>query len=96
MSLNKLKHFKKPWVIGLIVGIILAIGNILLAGIPGIILFENTLDPVQSISGCAGEDCWGPSALYGSVIFLIVGFLFGYLVGIFINRSLSKVDKDKF
>lgn len=66
---------------GLTIGIIFAIVNILLAGIPGIKLFVFILTPFVEMTTCIGEGCWLFYSLFGSILFLVSGILIGWIIG---------------
>jgi hypothetical protein len=76
---------KRYWLRGLIVGLILAIINILKLGAPGFIF--SFVVPLKFITGCSGEECWGPMIILGSVGFIVLSTLFGWLYGKIINRN---------
>ena len=72
----------KAWLIGGIIGIILAVVNSFFLG--GAIgeFFSLIFRLIGYPWGvCSGEDCWGLAIIIGDVLLIISGFIIGWIVG---------------
>lgn len=78
---------KKYGIIGILIGILLAVLNLVTLGFSGNFLFQYAIsffvrNPFEMNPNCfSGDDCWGLSIKVGSILFAIVTPLFFMLLG---------------
>lgn len=66
-----------------LIGLLLAVLNILTYGIPFMILispFVSVFDPMAYFTGCFGEHCWGYWMVFGSLLVFITSVLIGLIM----------------
>lgn len=76
------------WIKGLMIGIVLAVANLFVFGVLGIVTFFPQLSSLLRIVGengilvnCSGESCLGALIVEGSIGFIVEGVIIGWIVG---------------
>jgi hypothetical protein len=89
---------KGYWLRGGIAGLVLAILNIFTVGMIGMFvthpihfIYRTITNSylTTDVTGCSGEQCWGNEILFGSVVFIILGVILGWVYGKMKNRNLT-------
>jgi len=72
---------QKYYLGGLMIGIMLAIANTFLLGIPGFFLVGPFHSLFSKLVHCSGEGCWEPEIFLGDVLLILTSLLVAFIIG---------------